>query len=71
MIPWRRTTETSCDVPSRRRWVLHLRRTCNVDETDRKTSSQRPLAGWYERFLKKLLDYEIFSSMIPWATPFF
>ena len=52
VIPWRLTTETSCDVPSRRRWVLHLRRTCNVDETDRKTYSQRPLAGWYERFWK-------------------
>ena len=29
------------DVPSRRRWVFHLRRTCDVSETYRETSLRR------------------------------
>ena len=44
-VPIRRRGDASLrhlgDVPSRRRWVFHLRRTCDVAGTYRETSSRR------------------------------
>ena len=37
----RRTIKTSWHVPSRRRWVFHLRRTCDIAGTYRETSLRR------------------------------
>ena len=44
-VPIRRRRDASLgrlgDVPSRRRWVFHLRRTCDIAGTYRETSLQR------------------------------
>ena len=48
LIRRRRDAPLRClgDVPSRSRWVFHLRRTCNVTGTYRETLPRRLNAGW-------------------------
>ena len=54
------------DVPSRRRWVFHLRRTCDVTGTYRETSLQRRhdvLMPGGEEFITILKEKDKYEKM--------